>query len=75
MYVCMYVHTVSYLLLVWCPTENQWHPFDWSIPNDHLEVHLLSDWVWVEVLVLISDYRPNIWCYYLSLALCWSCRY
>lgn len=36
----------------------QFHPIDWSIPNDHLKEP--PDWVWVEVLVLMSDFRPNI---------------
>lgn len=50
-------------------------PIDWSIPNDPLKEHLSPDQMWVEVLVLMSDFRPNIWCYYLSVALHWSWSY
>lgn len=51
------------------------HLFDRSIPTDHEKEHLLSDWVKVEVLVLICDFRPNIWCYCPSLALSRPCRW
>lgn len=46
----------------------RFHLIERSILHD-LKEHLPSDRVWVEVLVLMSIFRPNIWCYYRSLAL------